>query len=97
MTERSRISCEQALRLLAEYLDGELSDLERHDVRHHLDTCRSCYSRVEFETRLRVEIASLARVPVPNQFEERVRTLIGHFESIPDHPPTTSSEGGSEQ
>ena len=94
MTERSRISCEQALRLLAEYLDGELSDVERHDVRHHLDTCRSCYSRAEFETRLRFEVTALARVPVPNRFEERVRTLIGHFESIPDPPPTTSAEGG---
>ena len=86
MTERSRISCEQALRLLAEHLDGELSDLEHHDVRHHLDTCRSCYSRGEFETRLRVELAALARVPVPTPFEERVRALIGHFDSIVDPP-----------
>ena len=93
MTERPRIPCEQALRMLAEFLDGELSDLERHDVRHHLDTCRSCYSRAEFEARLRVELAALARVSVPNEFEERVRSLIGRFESIPDLPPPTSSGG----
>ena len=87
MTERSRISCEQALRLLAEYLDGELSDFEQHDVRHHLETCRACWSRADFERRLREQVATLARVPVPGEFEERVRALMSRFE-LPEPPPT---------
>lgn len=84
MTDRNRIPCDQALRLLAEYLDDELSDLERHDVRHHLDTCRGCYSRAEFERQLRTQLASLGRLRVRSEFEGRVRTLISRFTLVPE-------------
>jgi len=84
MTDRNRIPCDQALRLLAEYLDDELSDLERHDVRHHLDTCRGCYSRAEFEQQLRAQLATLGRLRVRSEFEWRVRTLISRFILVPE-------------
>ena len=41
MTNSTRISCEQALRLIADYLDGELSEIEQYDVRQHLEAPRA--------------------------------------------------------
>ena len=43
------IPCEQALRILFEYLDGELEDVPAEEVRRHLEICRQCYPRVRFE------------------------------------------------
>jgi anti-sigma factor (TIGR02949 family) len=70
------IRCEDALRLLAEYLDQELADVYHVEVEQHLSTCRSCYSRAEFERRLKKELSRLRDAEVPDGLERRLRTII---------------------
>jgi anti-sigma factor (TIGR02949 family) len=72
-------SCEDALRLLAAHLDRELDSPTHAQVKAHLETCRSCYSRAEFEKRLKASIAELGHEPVRPQLSERVQTLIRNF------------------
>jgi anti-sigma factor (TIGR02949 family) len=72
-------SCEDALRLLAAHLDRELDPPAHDQVVAHLETCRSCYSRAEFEKRLKASIADLGHEPVRPQLSERVQTLIRNF------------------
>lgn len=77
MNERERIGCEEALRRLAAYLDRELEAMESAEVKRHLETCRSCYSRAEFERRLKERIRRDLRVTaVPPDCEDRVRSLL---------------------
>lgn len=71
--------CEQAVRLLAEYLDSELGDERGAELRRHLETCRSCWSRTEFERRLRARLAELRRREVTPGFERRIVTLVRRF------------------
>jgi anti-sigma factor (TIGR02949 family) len=73
--DRHAIDCEEALRRLAEYLDRELGDLSRAEVERHLDTCRSCYSRAEFERGLRARLRELRHEPVDPAFERRICEL----------------------
>lgn len=84
MSEERIISCEEALRVLAQYLDGELDHTRRDEVEAHLARCRSCYSRSEFEQRLRSRLGALRQEPVEPAFEARVRTLIGTFVAGPE-------------
>lgn len=86
MNNSEPIDCEEALRLLAIYLDGELHGAEHMSVEHHLKTCRSCYSRGEFERRLKAELSSLARDDVRPAFEEHIRQLITQFTASPVKP-----------
>lgn len=79
MSNSETINCEEALRLLAVYLDGELHGAEHLSVEHHLETCRSCYSRGEFERRLKAELSHLARDDVRPAFEQQIRQLITQF------------------
>lgn len=75
--ERGGIDCEEAVRRLAEYLDRELDPSEHDEVERHLDRCRSCYSRAEFERKLKERIRSDVQVDeVPAAFEDRVRDLL---------------------
>lgn len=72
-------SCEDALRLLAAHLDRELDRPTADQVERHLETCRSCFSRAEFEKRLKASVADLGREPVRPELSERVQTLIREF------------------
>ncbi len=43
------IPCEEASARLFEYLDGELDGVSAEEVRRHLDVCKACYPRAQFE------------------------------------------------
>jgi anti-sigma factor RsiW len=73
------MTCEDALRLLATYLDGELAGAHRDDVDGHLARCRSCFSRAEFERRLKAQLSALRTEPVRPLLEDRIRDVIARF------------------
>jgi anti-sigma factor (TIGR02949 family) len=91
MNDSTTIDCEEALRLLTAFLDEELAADTRAGVSLHLERCRSCFSRAEFERRLKAEIASLGREAVTPRFEERVRRLLADFAAPPAGAP---ADGG---
>lgn len=72
-------SCEDALRVLAAHLDGELATPANEELEQHLQKCRSCYSRAEFERRLKASLAELGREDIRPELANRVRTLIRSF------------------
>lgn len=72
-------SCEDALRLLATHIDRELPPHTHEQVQDHLETCRSCYSRSEFEKRLKENLAELGSEPVRPEFADRLQSLIRDF------------------
>lgn len=72
-------SCEDALRLLAAHLDGELEPSSDRELERHLDKCRSCFSRAEFERRLKDRIAAAGEEPVRPALADRVQTMIRKF------------------
>jgi anti-sigma factor (TIGR02949 family) len=71
--------CEEALKHLLEFLDGELSDSKQESVERHLRTCRGCCSRMEFESRLKERLSTLSSDDVPSTTRDRVRDLIRRF------------------
>ena len=79
MSEPDKLQCEQALRFLAEFIDGELREKDRAAVQAHLHTCRSCYSRLEFESRLKSKLGELASPEAPAKVRRRIHDLIKGF------------------
>lgn len=77
--ERDTLRCEEAIRLLASYLDGELEGDSRGKVEDHLRRCRSCFSRHEFEQGLKAHLAELGKEPVRPEFRERIGDLLSRF------------------
>ena len=59
MTKRQTIDCEQALTRIFEFIDHELNAHEREAMQEHLHTCKSCFSRAEFERRLKGKLTGL--------------------------------------
>ena len=81
MSESDDIGCEEALKRLLEFIDGELSDSEHDTVERHLRTCRSCFSRMEFERRLKQRLSALSADDVPAKSRDRIRDLIKGFDA----------------
>jgi mycothiol system anti-sigma-R factor len=79
MTETRTIDCEEALRRLFEFLDAELHGEAQHEIELHLERCRSCFSRFEFERRLKGHIADLGSTPVPDDLDRRIRKVLDGF------------------
>lgn len=79
MTNIEIRNCEDALRVLAAFLDHELDDATGEQLERHLETCRSCWSRSEFEKRLKSSLAELASEPVPAALNDHVQGLMRRF------------------
>lgn len=75
MNVHKPIDCEQALAQVFEYIDHELSAHEREAMQHHLHACKSCFSRAEFERRLKHKLAGLRERAAPDA-QARLAKLI---------------------
>ena len=84
MTRAEITSCAEALRLLAAHLDRELGEHEHAEMERHLATCRSCFSRAEFERRLKEGVRELGREPVRPELTSRIKNLVGEFAAPAD-------------
>jgi anti-sigma factor (TIGR02949 family) len=76
---KQEIDCEQALRQILEYVDHELGEHEHSLMAQHLHTCKSCFSRMEFERRLKQKVGALREEEVSPQLGERIRDLLKNF------------------
>jgi mycothiol system anti-sigma-R factor len=70
------LNCEEAVHELYHYLDGELTDERREEIRVHLDYCGPCGGAAEFEAELRRVIANRCKDRVPQSLMERVAAAI---------------------
>lgn len=70
------IDCEQALARIFEYVDRELSGDEREAMEHHLQTCKSCFSRAEFERRLKGKLVQLRDEEATPAARKRIEDLL---------------------
>lgn len=79
MSDETFLDCESVLRDLFAWVDGELGDDRRKEMSDHLQRCRSCFSRAEFESRLKTHLREVGGVPVPLQVERRIRSVISRL------------------
>ncbi|MHB1447311.1 MAG: mycothiol system anti-sigma-R factor [Acidimicrobiales bacterium] len=68
--------CGQAIERLYYFLDGELTEDRRVEIRQHLDDCGPCLSAFDFEAELRVMISARCRDEVPESLRARVAAAI---------------------
>jgi hypothetical protein len=79
MKKMKAIGCEEALKHLLAYLDQELGEVKHREVEHHIEICRTCFSRAEFEKLLKTRLREAGRGTVRASFEKRIKTLLGRF------------------
>jgi len=71
------IDCQEALKLVAAYVDKQAEGDDTEALEKHLDSCRHCFDRVEFEKlfknrlrALKVDVSSMNLSPKVRQILE---------------------------
>jgi mycothiol system anti-sigma-R factor len=72
----SSVDCVEAVHELYTYLDGELTEVRREEIRIHLDWCGPCGGAAQFEAELRKVIANRCKDRVPPSLIERVAAAL---------------------
>lgn len=80
MKKMKTIGCEGALKHLLAYLDQEVEAVTHREVEHHLEICRTCFARAEFERSLKIGLREVGRGTMRAPFEKRIKTLFDQFE-----------------
>jgi anti-sigma factor (TIGR02949 family) len=73
------LDCEDVIARLFEYLDRELDAATVAAIDEHMKKCRGCFSRAEFERRLKVRLAEAGEVEAPTSLRLRARKLLQRF------------------
>jgi mycothiol system anti-sigma-R factor len=69
--------CEETLREIQAFLDGELDPSLRERVHHHLSDCNPCMQRAEFQEHLKAIVhEKCAERAVPDELADRIRVLL---------------------
>ncbi len=74
-----RLTCEEVVQRLFPYIDKELDDRANAEIAHHLETCRGCYTRAEFERKLKAKVAETGQAEAPERLRKRLKSLIERF------------------
>jgi mycothiol system anti-sigma-R factor len=74
------MNCSEAVEKLWQYLDRELDGATVAEVERHLQECRDCFSRAEFERHLRALLRrSCGCEQAPATLRARLHRLLGMF------------------
>jgi mycothiol system anti-sigma-R factor len=68
--------CEQALRTLYYFLDGELTPERRAAIELHLNECSPCLEAFDFEAELKLVIARCCRDQLPEGLRQRIADVL---------------------
>jgi anti-sigma factor (TIGR02949 family) len=76
------ISCEEALSLVHDFLDGELDSVPASRVKAHFDVCQRCYPHLHLERVFREAMRSAAAgESIPADLRGKVAMLIAEAEA----------------
>lgn len=73
------ITCDEAITLVFRFIDDELRGEPRAELEHHLETCRHCFDRVEFEKLLKSRLRGLNVGGSSKRLRERIDSLLDKF------------------
>lgn len=79
MIQTKKVSCEEALKRIFDYLDNALEEAEYCDIEDHLSVCRTCYSRVEFERRLKQHLSHIGEEKAPPELEDKIHAIVQQY------------------
>jgi len=73
------MTCEEVLKHLIAYLDREADAHTAAEVERHLEECRGCFSRAEFERKLKASVRAAGSSTTPEHLRARIKKLVEKF------------------
>lgn len=86
------IDCDEVMRQLFDFLDGEVNVAAHDEIHQHIEDCRSCFSRVEFERQLKSRVQGAGKGAAPGSLHRRVADLMKDLGIGDGDEPGTSKD-----
>lgn len=74
-----QISCAEALERVYAFIDDSLRKTPQEELQRHLDECRHCFDRVEFEKLVKSRLQKLRSDESPETLRKRAEELLQGF------------------
>ena len=66
------INCTEAVHVLYQFLDGELTEVRRIEIQAHLQACLPCWEAFDFEAELKLFVGRKCRETAPDTLRLRI-------------------------
>ena len=73
------LDCDDVLKKVFDFLDHEVDAAGVAELEEHLDLCRTCFDRVEFEKRLRERMREKTFHACPDALKNRIQGLLDTY------------------
>ncbi|MGQ0545316.1 MAG: mycothiol system anti-sigma-R factor [Betaproteobacteria bacterium] len=73
------MKCEDVLAHLLAYLDREVDAQTAAQIDRHLEACRGCFSRAEFERNLKAHLQAAGEERAPASLRARIKDIVDKF------------------
>jgi mycothiol system anti-sigma-R factor len=73
------ISCDEAIQRIFSFIDNALENAPRAELEHHLETCRHCFDRVEFEKLLKSRLQKLKTETKSETLRKKIEEFVDQF------------------
>jgi mycothiol system anti-sigma-R factor len=74
------MNCKESLKKLYDFLDKELGTAPMGEIEKHLDCCRHCWDRFEFEKQLKALFKkSCCKEACPDALKRRIQSLLEKY------------------
>ena len=70
------ISCNEALEKMFEYIDDILAGKTHSEFEQHIETCRGCLGKLDFQLKLKKRLAKVKPSPVSTKLSERLNNIL---------------------
>ena len=72
----SRMTCEELIAVILEYLEGAMTSEDAAEFEGHLESCAPCRAYLATYRRTKTMAADAGRVEMPDEMKERLRELL---------------------
>ncbi len=73
------IGCQEAISNLFSYLENDLNPTRKDEIENHLDACRTCFSRAEFEKKLKSKLEDTGEESAPDKLKSRIKDILKRY------------------
>jgi anti-sigma factor (TIGR02949 family) len=70
------ISCDEALEIMFEYIDGMLSKETGAKLEQHIETCRGCLKKLDFQLKLKKRMQKVKTTPASKKLLKQLNLLL---------------------
>lgn len=74
-----KLSCNKTLEKMFEYIDGALAGKSNSELEQHIETCKGCLKKLDFQLKLKKRLTKVMPTPVSKGLTKRLDNILNSY------------------